>query len=58
MTKQKAHQIFSQIIWNSELSNMTLAEYLDAYPSEHRLWIDTEKLCIKKKICLWLVQCK
>ncbi len=58
MTKLQAHKIFSEIIWNSELSNMTLSEYLDTYPSEHKLWIDTEILCIKHGINLWEVQCK
>ena len=58
MTVEKAHKIFSEIIWNSELSNMTLSEYLDTYPSENRLWIETEKLCIKHGINLWIVQCK
>ena len=58
MTKAEAHAIFREIIWQSELQNLTLSEYLDTYPEQDKIWKDTTKACISAGINLYEVQCK
>ena len=58
MTPSKAQKIFSEIIWNANLSGLHLTEYLNTYPDENQLWVETEIACKKAGICLWSVQTK
>ena len=53
-----AKRVFSAIIWNSELENLTLSEYLNAYPSENEIWMDMVKKCREQGINLWEVRSK
>lgn len=45
MTKEQVQAAFSKIIWDAEISNLTLSEYLDANPEIEEEWVQLEKEC-------------
>ena len=44
-TKEQIQKEFAEIIWNAEISNMLLCEYLNCYEDINDQWISLEKEC-------------
>tara|TARA_Y100001938_G_C7875369_1_gene322319 strand:+ start:59 stop:235 length:177 start_codon:yes stop_codon:yes gene_type:complete len=50
MTKEELQKSFCKIIWEAEISNLTIDEYLTENPSIEQTWIALEKECKKQGI--------
>lgn len=49
---------FSRIIWESEISNMTLSEYLDSNQEDARIWNICTEIVIALGFNIWELQTK
>ena len=47
-TYDKAHKVFAEIIWEAELNNSVLSEYLDSNLSADEDWSKATEIAIRK----------
>ena len=57
-TEQILKKEFSRIIWESEVSNMTLSEYLDSNQQDARIWNICTDIAIASGFNIWELQTK